>query len=57
MASLVMMDIHFARKDRWHQKPVMRSIVVWKIPGGFLTAYVDEQTVTRAAAGRPFGCQ
>lgn len=52
--SLVMMDIHLQGKiDGIEACDAIYH--GWKIPVVFLTAYVDEQTVTRAAASRPFG--
>ena len=52
--SLVMMDIHLQGKiDGIEACDAIYH--GWKIPVVFLTAYVDEQTVNRAAASRPFG--
>lgn len=52
--SLVMMDIHLQGKIDGIE--ACNAIYHgWKIPVVFLTAYVDEKTVTRAAASKPFG--
>lgn len=52
--TLVMMDIHLQGKiDGIEACDAIYH--GWKIPVVFLTAYVDEKTVNRAAACRPFG--
>ena len=52
--TLVMMDIHLQGKiDGIEACDAIYH--GWKIPVIFLTAYVDENTVNRAAACRPFG--